>query len=454
MLSAGTAITEITPPVGSIINGDFFPHHAQAVKDPLYAKAMVLQSGDTRFALVMVDTCSLTYEFLHPVKQKIETATGVPAQHQLIAATHIHSGGSVTGIFLSEVDTAYSNFLADALVNVVIAACERMTFCEVAYGSAVVPEHVVCRRYQMKKGFQFPDPLGEGIDAVVTNPFGREEQIMKRTGRTDPELAFMALRSLEGTWLAVLANYSLHYVGDFPRTVISADYFGYFARSLKEMLGADPGFVALMSNGTSGNVNIWDFLNPGRYPEGAFEKSKLIGSSLAARIIECLPQLQWDATATLSVKTALLELPVRKPTDAALATAQDRLKDREPAMSTDSGPETVALIYAREQLLLAEEPDHCPVYIQGVRIGTGLIGALPGEFFAETGLWLKERLHGTPYFTISLANGNIGYVPPPHEMAAGGYETWRCRASKLEAGAEPVIKAGLEQLLRSLQQPG
>lgn len=450
MLSAGTAITEITPPVGSIINGDFFPHHAQAVEDPLYAKAIVLQSADTRFVLVMVDTCSLTYEFLDPVKQKIEAATGIPVQHQLIAATHIHSGGSVTGIFLSEVDAAYSDFLAGALVNLVKAACEQMTFCEVAYGSVMAPEHVVCRRYQMKKDFRPLDPMQERIDAVVTNPFGREEQIVARAGATDPELSFMALRSLDGTWLAVLANYSLHYVGDFPRTVISGDYFGYFARSLKEMLGAAPGFVALMSNGTSGNVNIWDFLDPGRYPGGSFEKSKLIGASLAARVIDCLPQLQWDAAATLSVKAAVLELPVRKPTDAALTAAQKRLKDMDAARSTDPDPEVAKLIYAREQLLLAEEPDQCPVYIQGVRIGTGLIGALPGEFFAETGLWLKERMRGAPYFTISLANGNIGYVPPPHEMVAGGYETWRCRTSKLEAGAEPAIRARLEQLLRSL----
>ncbi|SDC46650.1 hypothetical protein SAMN04487894_102459 [Niabella drilacis] len=450
MLSAGTATTEITPPVGSIINGDFFSHRAQSVGDPLYAKAIVLQSGAIRFALVMVDTCSLTYEFLGPVKQQIEAITGIPQQHQLIAATHIHSGGSVNGIFLSEVDTAYCALLGKALVQVVAKAFECLTPCMVAYGSVPVPEHMVCRRYHMKKDFTPFDPFGKGTDRVVTNPFGYEDQILEQAGETDPELAFMALRSLEGTWLAVLANYSLHYVGDFSKTVVSADYFGHFARSLKERLGAGADFVALMSNGTSGNINIWDFLNPHRYPGEPFEKSRLIGRELAAHIVDCLPQLQWDAAATLSAGAAVFELPVRKPGHAALMRAQQQVEGGVLEGRRSLDRETVQRIYAREQLLLAAEPDHCPVYIQGVRIGAGRIGAFPGELFAETGLWLKERFRGTPYFTICLANGNIGYAPPPHELEAGGYETWRCRTSKQEAGAEPEIKSRMEQLLKGL----
>ncbi|MBZ4190866.1 hypothetical protein [Niabella beijingensis] len=450
ILSAGTATTDITPPIGSVINGDFFPHRAQAVMDPLYAKAIVLQSGSIRLALVMVDICSLTYEFLDPVKQQIEAATGIEARHQLIAATHIHSGGTVTGIFLSEVDATYSAALAAALVQVVTAACAHLTPCQVAYGSAMVPEHVVCRRYHMKSGFVPFDPFGNGSDTVVTNPFGNEDKITARAGATDPELAFLAIRSLEGTWLAVLANYSLHYVGDFSRELISADYFGHFARCLKEQLGAGSDFVALMSNGTSGNVNIWDFLSPGRYPGGAFEKSKLIGTALATRITECIPQLEWETAAALAIETTLFEWPVRKPAAAELEMAQEWLREAQFDTDKHPGPQQVKQIYAREQLLLAAEPDHCPVYLQAIRIGSGRISALPGEFFAETGLWLKERFSSTPYFTICLANGNIGYVPPPHEMEAGGYETWRCRTSKLEAGAEPEIRTRLEQLYKKI----
>jgi neutral ceramidase len=32
-----------------------------------------------------------------------------------------------------------------------------------------------------------------------------------------------------------------------------------------------------------------------------------------------------------------------------------------------------------------------------------------------------------------MANGYFGYVPPEHEIEAGGYETWRCRTSYLNS---------------------
>jgi neutral ceramidase len=106
-------------------------------------------------------------------------------------------------------------------------------------------------------------------------------------------------------------------------------------------------------------------------------------------------------------------------------------------------------IYAREQILLNEFPDtvNCPV--QAVRIGSGVIGALSGEFFAQTGLMLKQAIKA-PFFTISMANGNVGYVPPAEEIVRGGYETWRCRYSCYEKDSEKIIREKLITMVDSL----
>ena len=56
----------------------------------------------------------------------------------------------------------------------------------------------------------------------------------------------------------MLANYSLHYVGDVGPGHISADYFGVFADRIQQLLGADrqdPPFVGILCNGTSGDIN-------------------------------------------------------------------------------------------------------------------------------------------------------------------------------------------------------
>jgi hypothetical protein len=105
-------------------------------------------------------------------------------------------------------------------------------------------------------------------------------------------------------------------------------------------------------------------------------------------------------------------------------------------------------LYAREQIMLNEYPDTLDFPVQAIKIGEGVIGALGGEFFSETGLTLKKNAGFPHYFTITMANGYVGYVPPAHELEKGGYETWRCRTSCLEEKAESIIR---EKLLKFIQ---
>jgi hypothetical protein len=55
-----------------------------------------------------------------------------------------------------------------------------------------------------------------------------------------------------------------------------------------------------------------------------------------------------------------------------------------------------------------------------------------------------------PTFTIELANGYFGYIPPPEAHKLGGYTSWRARSSCLEVQAEPKILAATLDLLASV----
>src|SRR5690606_18280206 len=128
------------------------------------------------------------------------------------------------------------------------------------------------------------------------------------------ELRYLAIKGIDEQWIGLLANYSLHYVGDCERGTISADYFGCFANELTKLLGGSSAFVGIMSNGTSGEVNIWDFLDPGRYPSGNHEKSRLIGSELAAGVVSSLTEVVWETQPVLDCEYAEITVDVRKPT--------------------------------------------------------------------------------------------------------------------------------------------
>ncbi|MBC7921078.1 MAG: hypothetical protein H7Z75_08285 [Ferruginibacter sp.] len=442
---AGAARVDITPPLGTLINGDLVTHYARSVHDPLHAKALVLQSGAQTVALVVVDICAMPQDLLDEVKQQIHRHVGISPNNVLIASTHTHAAGSVMSLLLGAADLSYRQGLPASVLNAVQGARQRLRPARAGFGSVDAPEHVVCRRFFMKEGYAALNPVTGGLDEVKTNPFGAEAHIDRRVSAADPTVGFLAVQGLDGQWISVLANYGLHYVGDWENGTLTADYFGVFSEQLKKKLGANDDFVGMMSNGTSGEVNIWDFIDPDRYPKAAFAKSHLIGTDLAEKVGGALPGLEWQANPALDAQYAEVPVGVRKPTPAELATAQAVVAATDFECLQPTSAEAWRRVYAREQVLLHAYPDAVRFPVQAIRIGNGIIGALGGEFFAETGLRLKAAGPAARYFTITMANGYVGYVPPAHELRRGGYETWRCRTSFLAENAEELLR---EHLLR------
>ena len=446
--TAGAAKTDITPPLGTFINGDFITHYANNIHDLLYSKALVLQNEDTIVAFVVVDICIMPKDFLDEVKSDIQKYWGINPKNILISSTHTHAAGSIEGILLGAMDLPYRKKLRSLIVQSVQQAKQNLRPAKIAFGSADAPEHVVCRRYYMKEGYQARNPLTGGVDKVKTNPIGAEDQIIKRVAQADTHLNYLAVKGMDEQWISILGNYSMHYVSDWPNGTITADYFGFFSSHIAAKLNAGDGFVGMLSNGTSGDANIWDFLQPDRYPSAFFKKSEMIGTDLAEKVFQSLKNIEWETDPLLSVKYEEIAVPVRKATSQELESAKEIIAttDYEKVEANEDG---LRRLYAREQVLLNEYPDIIALPLQVIKIGSGVIGGLGGEFFSETGLWLKKNISQDKYFTITMANGYFGYVPPDHEIESGGYETWRCRTSYLNS--ESRIRNKLLELTRQLR---
>src|SRR5205807_7469925 len=91
-----------------------------------------------------------------------------------------------------------------------------------------------------------------------------------------------------------------------------------------------------------------------------------------------------------------------------------------------------------EAIFLHNDPER-ELKLQALKIGDLGIGAVPDEVFALTGLKIKARSPLRSTFTIELANGSEGYIPPPEQHGLGGYTTWPARTAALEVEAEPRI---------------
>ena len=446
-LLAGAAQTDITPPLGTLVNGEFVAYYAHTIHDPLFSKALVLKNEAVVLAIVMVDICAMDKEFITGVKKEIAASAGILPQNILIAATHTHYAGSILDLLGGPCDLPYRKNLGKKIVESVVEAQRRLTPAKAGFVSVDVPEHVVCRRYYMKPGYKALNPVTGEPDIIKTNPAGGEAYIDKRASEVDPELSAVAIQSLDGKWISVLANYSMHYVGDCANGTITADYFAVFSRHIAANLKAGEDFVAMLSNGTSGEANIWDFLQPDRYPKEDHQKKEMIGKDLAAQLNEALENIRWEHDLSLHASLRYVTLGVRKPSAAEVEAAKKIVAQTDYRLINPDA-EAMVNIYAREQVFLNEYPDEIQFPVQALKIGDITIGALGGEFFAETGLSLKKKINTDKYFTITMANDYIGYVPPAHEIEKGGYETWRCRSSHIKPDGEAIVRNALFEMAR------
>ncbi len=449
-IRAGASQVDITPPLGTLVNGDFITHYATYIHDRMFAKALVLQYKNITIAICVVDICAMRRVLLDEVKKQVQAQTGIHPHNILISSTHTHASGSVESLLLGAADLPYRQKLPALIVQSIVEAHNKLCNVTIGFGSIDAPEYVLCRRYQMKEGYEARNPVTGELDQVKTNPFGGEDQIIGPVSQPDSQLCYLAIKNEQDKWLSVLANYSLHYVGDWENGTISSDYFGVFSHQLKNKLNADDNFVAIMSNGTSGEVNIWDFLNPKRFQKENFQKSSLIGGDLAEKVFCSVDNIQWQSDLSLLVCYEELTIDTRKPDVRSLEMSKKIVSETcfEDLKGIDFA--TVQKLYAREQVLLNEFSDTINFPVQVIRIGNIVIGALGGEFFAETGLALKSIAANYRYFTITLANDYVGYVCPKHEMEKGGYETWRCRTSYLEVRAEKIIRTHLSEMITKL----
>ena len=92
-LRVGAAAVVITPPVGTPMAGYYFERAAEGVHDDLFAKAIVLEQGGTKAALVALDLISTTSR---PGRGGTRgRSSGPPASrggNVMIRATHAHTG--------------------------------------------------------------------------------------------------------------------------------------------------------------------------------------------------------------------------------------------------------------------------------------------------------------------------------------------------------------------------
>jgi neutral ceramidase len=440
--------------LGTPIVGNFVEPLATQIHDELHARSLVLDNGTTQFVFVIVDNVGIDQEVFNEAKRQIHERTGLPKEHLLMSAIHTHSATSAggegdrrSGWNYGKALDEYQSFLARRISDGVQVAINNLEPARIGWGAGKVPQHLFNRRWKMKE--QVINPFGEQ-DRVKMNPGIRNPDLVEPAGSTDPEVSFISVQSISGRPIALLGNYSLHYVGGVPTGDISADYFAVFADRIQELLKADrqdPPFVAMMSNGTSADVNNINVREPAeKYPP--YAKMRIVADDVAKEVFRVYKTIHHQDWVPLRAAQSQLTLEVRRATPEMLVIAQKVLArpDTEKPLY-----HPLEKAYAKRILQMQKEwPDKINIILQTFRIGDLGVAAIPFEVFTEMGLEIKAKSPFKSTFTIELANGSYGYLPTPEQHELGGYETW-LGTNKVEKNASRKIVSELLALFTKLK---
>ncbi|MBD3676296.1 MAG: hypothetical protein HUJ26_22525 [Planctomycetaceae bacterium] len=445
---AGAAIVDVTPSKFPVfVNGGMRSRSADQVTTPVNARAIVVDDGNERVAIVVVDSCMMPRPLLDDAKALAATRTKISPDHMLISATHTHSAPASMGCLGTDADPNYVPYLRDKLAEAIATAEANLEPAEIGWGSIDAPDYTALRRWILRPDRLRDDPFGNPTVRANMHAGRNWDDVVGESGPEDPELALVALRAKGGGRpIALLANFSMHYFSG-PKP-LSADYFGEFCNELQTRIAGKPGegrapFVAAMSHGCSGDIWRKDYKNTEPNEVEQFQMEQY-ASGLADYAIQAYETIQYQSDVPVRMAETRMELNYRVPDKQLLLWSQKIVEEM-----GDRLPETQEEIYAREQVILHERQS-TEIVVQGLQLGNIGIASTPNETYALTGLKVKLQSPLPHTMVIELANGGDGYIPPPEQHMLGGYNTWAARSAGLEETAEPKIAETALELLEKV----
>jgi hypothetical protein len=376
------------------------------------------------------------------IKRRVSDRTQIPADRILIASTHTHTAPSLMDYCLGcRKDPSYAEYFIAQVAAGMNEAKNRLAPAEAAWTKFDAPDHTHSRRWLHRSDAIEVDPFGDQTVRAMMHPGYQNPAYTGPAGPVDTGITVLSIRGTTGQPIAVLSNYSMHYFGSGDG--FSADYFGDYARYLEGQLDrpdATGKLVAMMSQGTSGDLHWMDYSQPQRRD---YTREKY-AQELGDLTIAALKTLKYRRDVSLAMAQTQLALGRRRPSAKRIAWAEETRSKQ-----TTPRPANLPEVYAEQALWLRDNPQ-AELVLQAVRIGELTLAAIPNEVYGITGLKLKAQSPAETHMNLELANGAEGYIPPPEQHYLGGYTTWPARTAGLEVEAEPKIVAALVKLLEDV----
>ena len=426
-LFAGAAKADITPDFGTQIAGDIGRYRpVEEIRDRLYARIIVLKSGDHTACLVLCDMACMQGSIGLKIRTKIADILNAAPDDVMIHCVQSHSAARVGGMFddvnhilpsnlewVRGETPAYNELFTKRILEGVHAA-KKTVPARLKAARAIDGRCSFNRRFVMRDG------------SAKTHPGNCDPNVLYCEGPIDPEASLWLFEDFNSKPIAGLLHYTCHPIHGYPHRYISADWPGLWSEIMSQKLGHK--CIVGCINGACGNISPVDHTNPDYDRETSLD---LMLKRLAQTGEKLIANLALVDAVPLKTVSRIVKIPRRQLTREEADKALQMIKDHPEPIFLDEKKESIAWdwVFAMRTLDIIHKLEVNPDYgfeIQVFRIGDVLAVGWPGEPFVEG--QLEVKLNSPAKYTIvgheCNDDGSCGYLPTLKAIERGGYEAW------------------------------
>ena len=434
-LRVGAARVDITPPSDAAnLAASKYAH------EKLYVRAIVLDTGATRAALIGADQGGLSEVIWQAASKQIAAELKCPVENILMSATHTHSGWGPGGFRALTDSNAPPPPIIGQMVDAVRQATAKLQPARVGFGSG--------RSY-----------LNVNRDAIdpETHVWSQAPNL---DGPSDKTAAVVEFLAGNGEPIAVYLDYAMHPVNGFLSGITSADFAGATSRYVEQAFADKP--VAVFAQGASGDQNplylraatnalasrggmpITGYVMTREPIEAPIRDEKVNAGPLDPQVRDQLERVMDSEGVLLGEEVIRVMTNIKRLDPSPSIAAEQKTVTCPGRKRIDTGREGKPGTYV--------DGDPVEIRLGALRIGNIALTSVNAELYTAIGLRLKRESPMANTVMVTLANGRAdsGYIP---NDTAFGALTFQVLGSKLKPGcAETAIVNGLLDLIATTQK--
>ncbi len=440
-LRVGAARVDITPAADPAR-----PPTGKYAHEHLYVRAIVLDNGITRAALISTDQGGLSEPIWAEASKQISAELKCPVENILMSATHTHSSsmpappekpGDPPHPFLPPVE-----FMVKNMMSAVRQAKGRLQPAQIGYGTGLAY-------------------LNVNRDAI--NPTTHLwTQAPNLVAPSDKTVAVLKFETLAGQPIAVYVNYAMHPINAYLVQFVSADFAGAMSRYVEQAYGDN--VVVAFTQGASGDQAPL-YMRASTNALASESGVAITGNVLTREPVEAGLRDQIVAPKPLDAQVqdklerwmesegqVLGEEVIRVMTDTAQTYHDVRIWGGQNTVTcpgrnrTDKGREGMTASYV--------DGDPVDIRLGVLGVGNVALTSVDAEIYTMISQRMKRQSPMTNTVMVTLANGraNSGYIPDDESFS---HNSFQVLSSHLKIGcAETSIADGLTKLVTQYNRLG